>query len=94
MLAVNGVIARAIRLVWTREFARPRGCILMPAGLNQPPNASQANTAGLGLNDKRQPELDAVLADPNTVWARVTIAEWYGGQRGAQTLCLEHRDSA
>lgn len=30
---------------------------------------------------KRLPKLSAVLADPATVWTRVTMAEWYGGQR-------------
>lgn len=29
----------------------------------------------------RLPKLSAVLADPATVWTRVTMAEWYGGQR-------------
>ena len=30
---------------------------------------------------KRLPKLSALLADPATVWTRVTMAEWYGGQR-------------
>jgi len=30
---------------------------------------------------KRLPKLSAVLADPATVWTRVTMAEWYGGRR-------------
>jgi hypothetical protein len=37
----------------------------MPAGLNQPPDASQADPAGLGLNDKRQPKLSAAANPPN-----------------------------
>ena len=32
------------------------------------------------LKGKRLPALKVVLADPNTVWSRVTVAEWYGGQ--------------
>jgi hypothetical protein len=84
MFAVKEVIARSIHLVLIREFASSHGCALIPAALNQPPT-SQADPAGLGLNDKRQPELSAVLADPNTVWTRIAIAEPYGGQRSAQT---------
>ena len=29
---------------------------------------------------RRLPKLSAVLADPATIWTRVTMAEWYGGQ--------------
>jgi hypothetical protein len=72
MSAVKEVIARSIHLVLIREFASSHGCALIPAALNQPPT-SQADPAGLGLNDKRQPELSAVLADPNTVWTRIAI---------------------
>ncbi len=32
------------------------------------------------LKGKPLPKLTAVLADPKTVWTRVTMAEWYGGQ--------------
>jgi len=32
------------------------------------------------LKGKRLPGLKAVLADPDTVWSRVTVAEWYGGR--------------
>jgi hypothetical protein len=32
------------------------------------------------LKGKRLPGLKAVLADPDTTWSRVTVAEWYGGQ--------------
>ncbi len=32
------------------------------------------------LKGRRLPALKAVLADPNTVWSRVTVAEWYGGR--------------
>ncbi len=34
----------------------------------------------LRLKGKRLPALKAVLADPDTVWSRVTVAEWYGGR--------------
>ena len=32
------------------------------------------------LKGKRRPKLNAVLADPKTVWTSVTLTEWYGGQ--------------
>ena len=32
------------------------------------------------LKGKAQPKLNAILADPKTVWTRITMAEWYGGQ--------------
>ncbi len=32
------------------------------------------------LKGKRLPALKAVLANPNTVWSRVNVAEWYGGR--------------
>lgn len=32
------------------------------------------------LKGKRLPGLKAVLADPDTAWSRVTVAEWYGGR--------------
>nr|WP_294564154.1 transposase [uncultured Rhodopila sp.] len=35
------------------------------------------------LKGKRRPKLSAVLTDPATIWTRVTMTEWYGGQRCA-----------
>jgi hypothetical protein len=35
------------------------------------------------LKGKRLPKLSAVLADPATVWTRIMMTEWYGGQRCA-----------
>jgi len=32
------------------------------------------------LKGKRLPALKAVLADPDTVWSQVIVAEWYGGR--------------
>ncbi len=32
------------------------------------------------LKGQRLPGFKAALADPDTVWSRVTVAEWYGGQ--------------
>jgi hypothetical protein len=32
---------------------------------------------------KPRPKLSAVLADPNTIWTQITLAEWYGGQTRA-----------
>lgn len=32
------------------------------------------------LKGKRVPKLDAVLRDPATVWTKVVLTEWYGGQ--------------
>ena len=35
------------------------------------------------LKGQRRPKLSAVLADPNTLWTQVTMADWYGGQSRA-----------
>ena len=35
------------------------------------------------LKGKPRPKLSAVLADPTTVWTRITMADWYGGQTRA-----------
>ena len=32
------------------------------------------------LKGRRLPTFKAVLADPKTVWSRITVAEWYGGR--------------
>jgi hypothetical protein len=32
------------------------------------------------LKGKALPKLNAILTDPATVWTRITMAEWYGGQ--------------
>ena len=32
------------------------------------------------LKGKRLPKLSAVLADPTTIWTRITMADWYGGE--------------
>ena len=32
------------------------------------------------LKGRRLPALKAVLADPNTVWSRVSVAQWHGGR--------------
>ena len=32
------------------------------------------------LKGQRLPAFRAVLADPDTVWSRITVAEWYGGR--------------
>jgi hypothetical protein len=32
------------------------------------------------LKGKALPKLNVILADPATVWTRITMAEWYGGQ--------------
>ena len=32
------------------------------------------------LKGKRRPKLNAILADPKTVWTSVMLTEWYGGQ--------------
>jgi hypothetical protein len=53
----------------------------LDANLFDPAPARQPHTRGRpALKGLRQAKLSAVLADPHTVWTRVTMAEWYGGQ--------------
>lgn len=55
----------------------------LDASLFEPAPERRAGQRGRPrLKGKRLPKLSAVLADPATVWTRVTMAEWYGGQRG------------
>jgi len=59
----------------------------LDASLFEPAPARQPGKRGrTRLKGKRVPKLNAVLADPNTAWTSVTMAEWYGGQRHV----LEH----
>ena len=54
----------------------------LDASLFEPAPERRAGQRGRPrLKGKRLPKLSAVLADPATVWTRVTMAEWYGGQR-------------
>lgn len=46
-----------------------------PAPIRQPKQKGRPRLKGKAL-----PKLSAVLADPQTVWTRITMAEWYGGQ--------------
>ena len=54
----------------------------LDANLFEPPPERRAGQRGRPrLKGKRVPKLSAVLADPATVWTRVAMDEWYGGQR-------------
>lgn len=46
-----------------------------PAPTRQPKQKGRPRLKGQAL-----PKLSAVLADPKTVWTRIIMAEWYGGQ--------------
>jgi DDE superfamily endonuclease len=46
-----------------------------PAPARDPKQKGRPRLKGCAL-----PRLSAVLADPKTVWTRITMAEWYGGQ--------------
>ncbi|WP_428485858.1 IS701 family transposase [Rhodopila sp.] len=53
----------------------------LDAALFEPAPARRPGQRGRpALKGQRRPKLSAVLADPATVWTRVTMAEWYGGQ--------------
>ncbi len=66
----------AILASWLAVF---RPCFTTPAW-----NRILVLVAGAVLSPgKRVPKLNAVLADPNTAWTSVTMAEWYGGQKHA-----------
>jgi len=56
----------------------------LDAGLFDPAPKRQPNQRGRPrLKGKPQPKLNVILADPATVWTRVTIPDWYGGQTKA-----------
>jgi hypothetical protein len=53
----------------------------LDASLFEPAPERRQNQKGRPrLKGKAIPKLNAVLADPKTVWTRITMAEWYGGQ--------------
>lgn len=53
----------------------------LDASLYEPAPTRQPKQKGRPrLKGKALPKLSAVLADPKTVWTRITMAEWYGGQ--------------
>ncbi len=53
----------------------------LDANLFEPAPARQPGQRGrAALKGKRQPKLSAVLADAQTVWTRITMTGWYGGQ--------------
>jgi hypothetical protein len=56
----------------------------LDASLFDPAPEPQPNKRGRpAKKGKPRPKLSAVLADPNTIWTKVTMAEWYGGQTRA-----------
>ena len=65
---------------------RRHACLItrlrLDASLFEPAPERQPGQRGRPrLKGKRLPKLSAVLTDPTTVWTRVTMDEWYGGQR-------------
>jgi hypothetical protein len=53
----------------------------LDASLFEPASKRRKGQMGRpALKGKRRPKLNAVLADPKTVWTSVTLTEWYGGQ--------------
>ena len=53
----------------------------LDASLFEPaPKRRKGQIGRPALKGKRRPKLNAVLADPKTVWTSVTLSEWYGGQ--------------
>jgi hypothetical protein len=65
----------------------------LDASLFEPaPKRRKGQMGRPALKGKRRPKLNAVLADPKTVWTSVTLTEWYGGQTRkleyvSQTAC-------
>ena len=56
----------------------------LDASLFEPAPARQPGQRGRPrLKGKPLPKLSAVLADPTTVWTRIAMADWYGGQTRA-----------
>ena len=56
----------------------------LDASLFEPAPARQPGQRGRPrLKGKPLPKLSAVLADPATVWTRIVMADWYGGQTRA-----------
>jgi DDE superfamily endonuclease len=84
---------RALTIVADSSFAaleliaaiRRHACLItrlrLDANLFAPAPARQPGQRGRPpLKGARRPKLSAVLADPKTTWAAITVAEWYGGQ--------------
>ena len=76
--AALGLIAAVRRHVCL--ITRPR----LDASLFEPAPIRRPNQKGRPrLKGKAQPKLSAKLADPKTIWTRIMMAEWYGGQTRA-----------
>ena len=70
-----GLIAALYRHACPATRLRIDASLFAPAPPRQPGQMSRPRLKG-----KRLPALKPVLADPNTVWSRVPVAEWHGGQ--------------
>ena len=76
--AALGLIAAVRRHVC--PITRPR----LDASLFEPaPKRLPGQRGRPRLKGKALPKLSAVLANPATVWTRITLADWYGGQTRA-----------
>jgi hypothetical protein len=71
-LGLIGAVRRHVCLI-TR--LRLDASLFEPAPVRRPGQVGRPRLKG-----KRTPKLNAVLIDPTTVWTRITLTEWYGGQ--------------
>lgn len=70
-----GLIAALRRHVCLVARLRIDASLFAPAPPRQPGQRGRPRLKG-----QRLPGFKAVLADPNTAWSSVTVAEWYGGR--------------
>ena len=82
MVVVADSSFSALDLIATvRRHVCPITRLRLDARLNEPAPTRQPKQKGRPrLKGKALPKLSAVLVDPTTVWTRITMAEWYGGQ--------------
>lgn len=70
-----GLIAALRRHVCLVTRLRIDASLFAPAPPRRPGQMGRPRLKG-----QRLPGFRAVLADPDTVWSRITVAEWYGGR--------------
>jgi hypothetical protein len=76
--AALGLIAAVRRHVCLITRLRLDASLFEPAPKRRPNQKGRPRLKG-----KAQPKLSTILADPKTIWTRITMAEWYGGQTRA-----------
>ncbi len=63
------------------QLSTGHGGMRLDAGFYEPAPARDLRQKGRPrLKGRALPKLSTVLGDPKTVWTRITMAEWYGGQ--------------